>query len=175
MIIGTMSFKEKILVPKSITLSKSSLSLMVNRTAQLTATVRPSSAINKTVSWASSNPEIATVDMRGNVKAIKAGSTTITASAKGETSIKKSIKVTVIKVIPTGLKLSRSSLNIMNKQIVKVTDKVTPADAANKTVVWKSSNTKVATVDSKGILKELPPDLQPLRRLQKTMLKFLKR
>ena len=153
MLIGTMSFKEKILVPKSITLSKSSLSLMVNRTAQLTATVSPSSAINKSVSWVSSNPEIATVDTKGNVKAIKAGSTTITATAKGATSIKKSITVTVTKIIPTDLKLSKSTLNIVNKQIVKVTATVTPADAANKTVVWKSSNTKVATVDSKGNIK----------------------
>ena len=56
-------------------------------------------------------------------------------------------------MIPTDLKLSKSTLNIVNKQIVKVTATVTPADAANKTVVWKSSNTKVATVDSKGNIK----------------------
>ncbi|MGG3640028.1 Ig-like domain-containing protein [Bacillus gobiensis] len=152
-LIGTMSFKEKILVPQSITINKSNLSLMVNRTAQLTATVNPSTASNKSVSWTSSNPEIATVDSKGNVKAMKAGNTTITATAKGNTSIKKSIPITVTKIVPTGLKLSKSTLNITNNQSVKVTATVTPADAANKTIVWKSSNTKVATVDSNGNIK----------------------
>ncbi|MBT2733623.1 Ig-like domain-containing protein [Bacillus sp. ISL-7] len=150
---GTMSLKEKILVPQSITLNKSSLSLLVNRTAQLTATVKPSTAVNKMVSWTSSHPDIATVDMRGNVKALKAGSTSITASANGDPTIKKSINVTVTKVVPTSLKLSRSSLNITNNQMVKVYGTIAPTDAENKTILWKSSNTKVATVDAAGNIK----------------------
>lgn len=152
---GTISFKEKILVPQSILLNKSSLSLVVNHTQQLVATVMPSTAIDKSVSWTSSNPEVATVDVKGNVKAIKAGSTTITATAKGATSIKKSINVIVTKIVPTSLKLGKSTLNISNNQTVKVTATVAPANAADKTVVWKSSNTKVATVDSKGNIKGL--------------------
>lgn len=154
-LLGKMVFKEKILVPQSISLNKSSLSLVVKRTAQLTAAVSPSTATNKSVSWTSSNPAVATVDSKGNVKAIKAGSTTITATAKGAASIKKSIKVTVTKIVPTSLKLSKSSLNIANKQTVKVVASIAPADAEIKTVLWKSSNTKVATVDSKGNIKGL--------------------
>ncbi|MEH6956385.1 Ig-like domain-containing protein [Neobacillus drentensis] len=150
---GTMSFKEKILVPKSITLNKSSLSLMINRTAQVKATVAPNTAINKSVSWTSSNPAIATVDANGNVKAVKEGSTTITATAKGDPSIQKSINVTVTKVVPTSLKLSRAALNITANQTVRVSATVAPTDAENKTVVWKSSNTAVATVDSAGNIK----------------------
>lgn len=152
---GTISFKEKILVPQSISLNKSSVSLVVNHTQQLVATVTPSTAIDKSVSWTSSNPEIATVDVKGNVKAIKAGSTTITATAKGATSIKKSINVLVTKIVPTSLKLGKSTLNISNNQTVKVTAIVAPSTAADKTVIWKSSNTKVATVDSKGNIKGL--------------------
>ncbi|MGG0847992.1 Ig-like domain-containing protein [Peribacillus simplex] len=152
-LIGTMSFKEKILVPQSISLSKSSLSLVVNRTEQLRATVNPSTAVNKSVSWTTSNPEIATVDTKGNVKARKAGSATLTATANGDASIKKSIQVTVTNIVPTSLKLSKSTLNITNNQTVKVTATVAPADAANKTVLWKSSNAKVAKVDSKGNIK----------------------
>ncbi|MEK5520570.1 hypothetical protein B5V89_18560 [Heyndrickxia sporothermodurans] len=154
-LMGTMSFKEKILVPQSITLSKSSLSLKVNQTARLTAIVKPSTAINKNVSWTSSNPEIATVDAKGNVKALKAGSTTITATANGDSSITKSIKVTVTNIVPTSLKLSKSILNITNNQSIKVIATVAPTNAVNKTVLWKSSNTKVATVDSTGKIKGL--------------------
>jgi uncharacterized protein YjdB len=150
---GTLNFKEVILVPQSISLSKSSLSLMVNRTAQLTATINPSSATNKSVTWTSCNPEIATVDSKGKVNALKVGTVTITATANAAPTIKKSIPVTVTKVIPTSLKLSKSSLNITKNQTVKVAATVTPGDATDKTVIWKSSNTQVATVDTKGNVK----------------------
>ncbi|WP_158287108.1 Ig-like domain-containing protein [Mesobacillus foraminis] len=154
-LIETINFKEVILVPKSITLSKTSLTLMVNRTAQLSATVNPSTARNKGVSWTSGNPAIATVDTKGNVKAVKVGKTTITATANGDKSITKTIPVTVLKIIPTSLKLNKSSLHISKKQIVKVTATVDPKDAADKTILWKSSNPKVATVDSQGNIKGL--------------------
>lgn len=150
---GTLSLKEIILIPQSITLSKTSLSLMLNRTAQITATISPSSATNKSVTWTSSNPDIATIDSKGNIKALKVGTTTITATANGAPAVKKSIPVTVTKIVPTSLKLSKSSLNITNNQTVKVTATVTPGDATDKTVLWKSSNAKVATVDSKGNIK----------------------
>lgn len=55
------------------------LSLNTGATAQLTATVTPSTATS-TVTWASSSPLIATVDAKGRVSALKAGTTTITAS-----------------------------------------------------------------------------------------------
>ncbi|GKU83830.1 Ig-like domain-containing protein [Niallia sp. NCCP-28] len=150
---GTMSFKEKILIPQSITLSKSHLSLMVNKTAKITATVNPSTVTNKNVSWSSSNPTVATVDASGNIKARKAGNTTITATAKGNMSVTKSVKLTVNNIVPTGLKVSKYSLNISNNQTIKVTATITPTEAADKTVLWKSSNIKVATVDAKGNIK----------------------
>ncbi|PKG24233.1 Ig-like domain-containing protein [Niallia nealsonii] len=150
---GTMSFKEKVLIPESITLSKTSLSLMVNKTAKVTATVNPSTATNKNVSWSSSNPTIATVDASGNIKARKAGSTKITAKAKGNLSVTKSLNLTVTDIVPTGLEVSKTSLDISNNQTVKIKATVTPNEAADKTVLWKSSNTKVATVDAKGNIK----------------------
>jgi uncharacterized protein YjdB len=137
----------------SITLNKTSLSLMVNRTEKVKATVAPYNAIDKSISWTSGNPAIATVDAIGNVKAIKEGSTTITAAAKGDPSIQKSINVTVTKVVPTSLKLSRAALNITANQTVRVSATVAPTDAENKAIVWKSSNTAVATVDSAGNIK----------------------
>ncbi|WP_273130269.1 Ig-like domain-containing protein [Bacillus weihaiensis] len=153
MLAGSMSLKEVILVPQSISLNKSSLSLKVNQTEKLTATVNPSTATNKNVTWTSSNPSVATVDSKGNVKALKVGSTTITATASGSQSIKKNIPVTVTKVVPSSIKLSKSALNISINQTYKVTATVAPTDAQDKTVQWKSSNSKVATVDSKGNIK----------------------
>jgi uncharacterized protein YjdB len=150
---GTVTFKQKILVPKSISFNKTSLSLMVNRTELITATVHPITAVNRTVSWSNSDPSVATIDSKGNVKAIKPGSTVITATAKGDLSIQKSITVNVTAVTPTSLKLSKSSIGIIKNQVFKVDATVNPSDAHDKTVLWSSSNTKVATVDSKGNIK----------------------
>lgn len=149
---NTSSISEEVVIPQSITVNKTSLSLIVNKTTQLTATVNPSDATDQSVSWTSSNPEIATVDAKGKVKAVKVGTTTITAAANGNPSITESIQVSV-KIVPTSLKLSKTSLNITKNQTVKVTATVAPSNATNKTVVWKSSNNKVAKVDSKGNIK----------------------
>ncbi|UBZ05046.1 Ig-like domain-containing protein [Bifidobacterium pseudolongum] len=63
-----------------------SIDLGTSRTAKLSATVAPSNASNKKVTWSSSNEQIATVDSKGNVKANKAGTVTITAKAGDKTS-----------------------------------------------------------------------------------------
>lgn len=58
-------------------------------------------------------------------------------------------------ILPQSIKVSKSSFHITNNQTVKVTATISPANASDKTVIWKSSNTKVATVDSKGNIKGL--------------------
>lgn len=152
---GTVKAQAVTTIPQSIELSKSSLALTVGKAAGLTAAISPSTAADKSVTWKSSNPQIATVDAKGVVKAVKAGTATITATAKGATAVSKSIKVTVTNVLPASLSLSKSALNISNNQVVKITASISPTNAADKTLIWKSSNTKVASVDSQGSIKGL--------------------
>ncbi len=68
---------------ESVTLSSSSLDLQIGEEAVLTATVLPSDATDKTVGWQSDDPSVATVN-NGRVKAVAAGSATITATADGK-------------------------------------------------------------------------------------------
>ncbi|MDF2567704.1 MAG: choline-binding protein, partial [Oscillospiraceae bacterium] len=63
-----------------ITLNKTSSSIKAGSTLSLIATVAPINAENKNITWKSNNPSVATVDQKGNVKAIKAGKATITAT-----------------------------------------------------------------------------------------------
>ena len=64
--------------PTGVTLNKTELSLPVGSSEQLTATVAPAEADNKSVTWTSSNPAVATVDASGNVTAVGTGTATIT-------------------------------------------------------------------------------------------------
>ena len=61
-----------------VSLSKTSLSLTEGASEKLLATVSPSNATNKSVTWSSSDDSVATVDQSGNVTAVKAGTATIT-------------------------------------------------------------------------------------------------
>ena len=81
----------------NITLNKTELSLYVNSTETLTATVSPEDAYNRTLHWESSNPSVATVDSNGNVKAISRGEAVITATAADGQGAKAECTVTVKK------------------------------------------------------------------------------
>ena len=68
----------KTIHPEGVTLDKSSLALAVGDTTTLKATITPSNTSNKSITWTSSNPDVATVDGNGTVTGKKAGNTTIT-------------------------------------------------------------------------------------------------
>lgn len=68
----------------SVSLNRTSITLDVSDTYYLTATINPSNATNKTITWTSSNTNVATVNAAGRVKALRAGSATITATVDGK-------------------------------------------------------------------------------------------
>ena len=78
-----------------ITLDTTTASLEVGKTTTLTATVEPSDATNKSVTWTSSDTSVATVAPDGTVTAVKAGTATITATAEGDNSKFATCTVTV--------------------------------------------------------------------------------
>lgn len=79
----------------SVTLDKTSLTLDVGGSDTLTATVKPDDATNKAVTWSTSNENVATVDQNGNVKAVGAGTATITAAASDGSGKTATCEVTV--------------------------------------------------------------------------------
>ena len=135
-----------------IDLNKTSLAFVIGENDTLTATVYPSNATNKNVSWASDNTGVATVDSNGKVTALAAGTATITATAADGSGISASCKVTVtnpvIKV--TKIKLDKSELSLVVGEYRNVSAEVTPENATNRNITWSSNNTGVATVDSNG-------------------------
>ena len=135
-----------------ITLNKTTASVVVDKTLQLTATVSPSNANNNAVTWTSSNTNIATVSSSGLVTTKAVGNVTITATTADGSNLSASCAVTVTPQLATGISLNKSSATLNNGETLQLTATVTPSNASNKSVTWTSSNASVATVNSNGLV-----------------------
>ena len=149
---GSCSAECVITVPvetESISIDKTEISIAIGETATLTATITPADAADQTITWTSSNPDIASVE-NGTVKALKAGTATITAECSGK---KAECKVTVT-VPVSGISLDKTELTIEVGKTATLTATITPVDATDKAITWTSSNAIVATVNE-GIITAL--------------------
>lgn len=118
---------------------------------QLTATILPYDADNKSIVWSSDNPDVADVNGKGVVTGVKAGQTVIRATSEDE-GISDFCVVTVNQPV-TGVSLSKSELSFSKigdaEQLVA---SVQPADATNKELNWISSDESVAIVSNGRVL-----------------------
>ena len=150
--------KPSVVKVAKITLNKTTASVGKGKTLQLSATVTPTNATNRAVTWKSSNTKIATVSSTGRVTAKVAGTVTITCTAKDGSGKKATCKVTVTEPKPpvkptvkvTKVTLNKKAATLSPKETLTLRATVTPTNATNKAVTWKSSNTKIATVSSTG-------------------------
>ena len=130
-----------------VKLDKTEATIMKDKTTTLSATVYPSSLTDKSVKWESSNNAVATVTSAGKVKGVEAGTATITCTSSS-TGTKATCKVTVVCV-----DLNKTKAIIEKGKTMTLKATVTPETLADKSVTWKSSNTKVAKVSSAGKVK----------------------
>ena len=137
------------LLVSGITLNQNSATLAEGNALQLTATVSPDNASNKTLSWTSANPEIATVDANGKVKALKQGKTTITVKSTDGSDISAQCELTVIKLVE-GISINITTATLTEGQSLQLEATVSPELATNKAVEWSSSNESVAIVSQQG-------------------------
>lgn len=147
-----------------VSISPDSKTLNKGEIVQLTATVLPTDATDKTVIWSSSNNDIASVDNKGEVTAVGPGTATITATANDGSGKAASCRITVNEpytppaiVHVTGISLDRETATIKKGSILQLSATVTPSNADDKTVRWESSNTDVATVDGNGKVTAIAP------------------
>lgn len=142
----SVSVKPNTVAVTSVALDKSTLTLPQGDYENLFARITPSNATNTKLEWTSSDESVATVD-KGKVTAVKEGKATITVKTDdgGKTA---TCEVTVIHsdVAVTGVALTKTSLDLIESDIVTLVAKITPENAANKNVSWSSSDETVATV-----------------------------
>lgn len=134
----------------SVILSDTELTMAAGTTETLYATVMPLSAFNKNVTWVSTNPKVATVDEDGNIKALKAGTTTVIAYCE-DGDVTASCVVTVTNSA-TGIEISESEIYIARNSQKQLSATVIPDTAENKNVTWESKYPNIASVDSNGLV-----------------------
>lgn len=143
---------ENIKVSKITITSTTSNKIATGKKVTLKATVTPSNAYNKGVTWKSSNTKVATVSSSGVVttkKKMGGKTVTITATAKDGSGKKASYKIYVKKGIVKKVYISGvKSVKAGKKLYLK--GKTSASSGANRTLKWSSSNTKYAKVSSKG-------------------------
>lgn len=136
-----------------VSLNYTSLTMTEGGTKTLVATVTPSNATDKSVTWSSSNTNVATVSSSGIVTAKAAGTTKITVTTNdGRKTATCSVTVVAATIPVTGVSLSQTSLMMRVGETQTLTAIVSPSDATDKSVNWSSSNSSVATVSSSGMI-----------------------
>lgn len=118
---------------------------------QLKVTHTPADLTAPAYTWESSNPDIATIDNNGKLKALKEGQTTIkiTTSSLNLTS---SLTVSVLPIQATSIKLDKQTNEITTGESFTLTYKIEPENTTNKSVSWKTSDENIATVSKDGLV-----------------------
>ena len=133
--------------PVSIDVSDFEDTMSVGSTQTISVTLYPSSANDK-ISYTSSNPSVATISQGGKIEAKSAGNTDITVTAGGAS---KTMTLTVT-VGSKGISLNSTFITLKPGEKYKLKGKVAPSNAEQK-LTFKSSDTSVAKVSSKGVIK----------------------
>lgn len=141
-------------VVTSIGLTFTQTSLGIGDTAQIVATVYPTTVSNKTVLYQSSEPDIVEVSNTGLITAKAEGSAVITVTSAATNSISATINVEVAAaVVPVeSITLSHSTASMLVGQTLQLSASLTPDDATDKTIIWTSSDPGAASVDANGLV-----------------------
>ena len=146
---------DKLVSETSITLDYQELELDGNESKQLTATVLPENAHDKSVTWRSSNTSVAAVDQTGRVTARTNGTTIITAQS-AHLGLTASCTVTV-RVHVQSIHVNPQGTQVAVGGTTQLYVDINPSNALNKKYTWSSSDESIATISSSGLVKGIAP------------------
>ena len=134
---------------EEVKLDKETAEMIIGEKLTLKATVLPADADDAVLTWKSLNAEVASVDSKGEVLALKDGSATIVATAGGKSA---QCVITVNKpfVHVESVKITKSVAKIVEGESFAFDAAVTPEDATDKSLSWESSNPDVLSVSADG-------------------------
>ncbi len=145
----TVEVKDKIIPVTAIAITPPTNDIFKDDKVTLTATVKPDDATTKTVTWASENTAVATIDATtGEITAVSVGTTKITATATDGSNIKGEITIEVKPTLVTSITVTPATKTLfVGGTSITLTQTSAPANATNKEVTWSSSDDTKATVN----------------------------
>ncbi|MDE5929187.1 MAG: Ig-like domain-containing protein, partial [Muribaculaceae bacterium] len=134
----------------NIMLNRSSATLKATQTVSLTATIEPAGATDKSLTWASSDTDVATVDADGTVTALAVGNAVITATSVSNPEISVDCNITVVPTPVSSIVFNQTTVSLQAGATFAFAVTVEPETATVKDIVWTSENTSIASVDENG-------------------------
>lgn len=138
--------------PESVSLGESSLTIRAEDSREITATVLPENAEDKSLTWSSSDPFVAYMDSDGKLVAASAGKATLTATTVNGINASMEVNVVSRNVKPTKVALDQTGTVYVSLGSTLQLNAVLTPSYANPEVKWKSSKKKVATVSATGLV-----------------------
>ncbi len=136
-----------------IKISERELEIKVGEIYEMDVTFEPNEPSNKNFTWASSRPDVATIDSKGNLKGIAGGVTVVTCTSEEHNFVDYCI-VTVIEEV-TEVTLNEHYYRLGKDRTFRLIATVSGLTATNKDVTWRSSNPSVVSVDENGRIRGL--------------------
>lgn len=135
------SIQENIINASDLQLSATDICIDKGEEIEIIATVKPENATDKTITWASSDSNVVTVN-NGIIKAINYGTAEVIVKCG---TLKSIIKVNV-RIPVSNVLMSSSEINLIIGEQSLITSTVQPDNATNKNITWSSSDETIATV-----------------------------
>ena len=143
-----VAVKSKVINVTSVSLDRTSAELTEGDELNLTATVNPDNATDKSVTWTTTDASVASVE-NGKVTALKAGTATITVTtADGGKTATCDVTVKAAYVAVTSVTLDKTAVEIIAGHDLTLTATVNPDNATDKSVTWTTSDASVASVEN---------------------------
>ena len=142
---------------QSLSFAQTNVSITKGNTLKLVVEVKPNELSGSILSWTSSDSNIVTVNENGLITGINEGVATITVTSSNGKKATCTVNVTTDVIDVTDITLTASKTTIKVNDVVQINATVAPENATNRELVWSSSDTVVATVDSNGLVTGINP------------------
>ena len=134
---------------QSISFKNYTYYILKNKQYKLNPIITPSENTYNTLTWKSTDTNIATVNEEGIITTYRNGKTTIEVTSKDNDSIKAACTIIVYSNIEA-IKINSNDLNLKVGEEIKLTVSYTPEDCLNKNIIWTSSDSNIATITENG-------------------------
>lgn len=138
--------------PTGVELKCKNQSMIVGQSQRVNAAVLPENASNKSLTWSSSDESVATVNKEGVVKGIGMGNVTITATCQDDTSVSASIDLRLVQRANRVEYTMGGEPRMHVGNTAQLSWTVSPESTTDKSVTFKSNDTRIATVDENGLV-----------------------